>query len=260
MGAAMRCPEILLCLSWVAFLSAPACSRFGPSRDQVYSLLEEKIDDISKVPVKGFHVVAYARWKGKIKKYYGELLAVDQKHVYVLMKKKVRKIDRKDLRKVKVKLYPTPWIGPAIYTLVGVLTCISHGGFLIITMPSWAALGSVTTGLISLENILVLKGKKLRHLFEYARFPQGLPLGFDPAGRKAKASAAPAAREKAKKKPDQKPDPTTRPSPPEPIPARTGPARPAPPGPPARPVPPARPEPSRPPARPEPPGPPATRA
>jgi len=67
-----------------------------------------------------------------------------------------------------------------LWTGIGALSTISHGGFLIITLPMWIIGGSVASGSESrapLEG--VRRWSEWSELRMYARFPQGIPESLD---------------------------------------------------------------------------------
>lgn len=73
--------------------------------------------------------------------------------------------------------------GPlALWTLIGTLSTISHGFFLIITAPVWLISGTISTVNASYEGYFTKKHPDIewwKSVERYARFPQGLPGGVN---------------------------------------------------------------------------------
>lgn len=63
--------------------------------------------------------------------------------------------------------------------ILGTLSSISNGVFLLITAPMWIIGGSLTTRARSFEPIVRYPARELSRFAPFARFPQGLPAGID---------------------------------------------------------------------------------
>ena len=74
------------------------------------------------------------------------------------------------------------WVTLA-WTVAGGLSTISHGFFLIVTAPAWAAVGGTVTAIeFSKGKVRAVPREGLR-LHEFARFPAGMPPGWRDAPR-----------------------------------------------------------------------------
>jgi len=69
--------------------------------------------------------------------------------------------------------------GFAAWTLLGVLSTISHGFFLVLSAPVWIISGSIAGGLESRHMILSYPEHSWGEIVIWSRFPQGLPPGID---------------------------------------------------------------------------------
>jgi hypothetical protein len=105
----------------------------------------------------------------------GELIAVDPATLHVLTVSGLQSVPRSAVRKARLVGYGTTehlWI----WTGVGALSTLSHGGWIVVTLPVWliggsvAASGEAKAAYVPPENFA-----------RFARFPQGLPPSFDPS-------------------------------------------------------------------------------
>ena len=105
----------------------------------------------------------------------GELIAVNDRMLYVLTVSGFRSVPRPAVGKVRLVGYGTAeylWL----WTAVGAVSTISHGRWFYLTLPIWVIGGPVANS----------REKKAAfvppdNFASFARFPQGLPPGFDPA-------------------------------------------------------------------------------
>ena len=155
-------------------LLAGCTSRGTLKRDAHYGDGKATGVELEEVPVMGFNVIVDHGDDSK----RGELLAVDGCFVYVLTDAGSVGIPSKDVETVKVQLYPTTAAaGVVVLTALGTLSTISHGYYLVISLPVW--LGAGIPNAFSLGRA---DDFKIDHasplLFQFARFPQGLPPGW----------------------------------------------------------------------------------
>lgn len=116
----------------------------------------------------------------------GELIAVANESVYVMIESLVV-FPRTDIWDIKLTRFEQEHGGLAMWTVTGTLGTISHGFFLLGTMPLWIISGSISTGNASREPIVHPRSEdgipisvyQLRPLAMYARFPQGLTRSID---------------------------------------------------------------------------------
>jgi len=134
---------------------------------------------IEEVPVHGHEIDLAAFGDGQRYSVSGELLAVDPVAIWVLESTgEVAWVPRADLLDVKIELYDSAATGTAIWTTIGSLTTPSHGLFLIFTLPMWVGTGTAASIGASESNNLVVPLEDIDALYQFARFPQGLPPRF----------------------------------------------------------------------------------
>lgn len=107
----------------------------------------------------------------------GELIAIDDTAYHVLTAGGLRSVPRSSTHRITVVAYGTSPASIAIWASVGGLSTLSHGMFLVFTAPMWAVTGIVAAVGESGAG-LVHDADRAR---AFARLPQGLPPGFDPA-------------------------------------------------------------------------------
>jgi len=159
-------PGLMLALVLLA-----ACTKKGSLRRDAAYGADSTTVEIGEVPVKGFAVVVNHGDDTKA----GELLAVDACFIYVQGEEGSVGIPSKDVESVKVQLYPSTAVsGVVLLTVVGSLSTISHGYYLIFSMPVWLGTGiGSAVSLANRDDIKIDHASPL--LYQFARFPQGLP-------------------------------------------------------------------------------------
>jgi hypothetical protein len=131
--------------------------------------------DVKDVPVKGFET--QVEWEGGPTR-TGELLAIDDRSLYLLIDGEIHPIPRAAVTSVSVELYPShAWVS-AGWAAVGTLSTLSHGFYLVFTAPVWVASGVGTSIYASNSNDVEVPNRELGRLNQFARFPQGLPAGW----------------------------------------------------------------------------------
>jgi hypothetical protein len=129
---------------------------------------------VADIPVKGFSVAISSKGKNRS----GELLAVNPCFVYVLDDEQSIAVPLATVESVNVELYPSHAGAIAGLTALGTASTLSHGVFLIFTAPVWLAVGIPSSVSLADRNDFDLHGSEAPMLFQYARFPQGLPAGW----------------------------------------------------------------------------------
>ena len=107
----------------------------------------------------------------------GELIAIDDDAYHVLTAGGLRSVSRSSPHRITLVAFGTSPGAIAAWASVGGLSTLSHGGFLLLTAPMWAVSGVVAAAKESGAGIL----HEADRARAFARFPQGLPPGFDPA-------------------------------------------------------------------------------
>lgn len=109
----------------------------------------------------------------------GELLVVGGDDVTVLDDMNfVETFPRAQIATARLWKYHRP-DGNGVWGLIGSLTTISHGFFLIFTLPVWIATTSIGAGVDSAAQHLDVPGDDWDELAKWSRFPQGVPPGTD---------------------------------------------------------------------------------
>jgi hypothetical protein len=154
----------------LVFLAIATCNRYGTDRSTGYSGSPAKVD-IMDVPVKGFPIEIETA-HGEVD---GELLAVERDRVYVLTKDGgVSTVTAAETIKATVEVYPSRSAPAIVWTILGTLSTLTHGFFLIFTAPTWAAVG-IGASLEEGEKYVKVEGNDVPKLWQFARYPAGMP-------------------------------------------------------------------------------------
>jgi hypothetical protein len=130
---------------------------------------------IADVPVRGFLIgVDYVdAEKGVGRNVTGELLATDPDHIWIRSWGQVQYVHARDVRRVKIELYQGHAVNAGVWTAVGTLSTLSHGFLLVLSAPIWLITGMTSTVFLANDNDA--ESAPAGPLWQYARFPQGLP-------------------------------------------------------------------------------------
>ena len=120
----------------------------------------------------------------------GELIAVSAESVWVLSGNQGLVIPTATVKKGKLTAYAAQKGPLALWTVLGTLSTISNGWFLIFTAPMWIVGGSLSVGSESRAPERKSPQLSWEELAPYARFPQGMPEGIDLSTLKAKPLTA----------------------------------------------------------------------
>ncbi|MFW6051060.1 MAG: hypothetical protein ACODAU_07790 [Myxococcota bacterium] len=134
---------------------------------------------------RGVHDVPVNGWQVEVKttdgtEVEGELLAVDQGQIYLLLYPPHRLWSgaRASVASVELELYDSKPGAALGWTLVGLATSISHGILALATAPAWLATG-LASALMEWGAARASFGPERWHLLgQYARFPFGPPPGL----------------------------------------------------------------------------------
>ena len=156
----------------IAFMGlGAACTRYGTMDRSKGFTGNETTASLEEVPVRGHEIeIEHA---GKTTS--GELLAIDDMYLYVLTEGRVRAIERRHITQVSVELYASQAGQAGLWTALGTVSTISHGFWLIITAPVWLGAGISVSAGAAATNDLEIHDDRLGPLYQFARFPQGLP-------------------------------------------------------------------------------------
>lgn len=111
----------------------------------------------------------------------GELIAVHNDSVYVLSPSQVDAFPLSDLDSAKLELHRHRVTGYVLASVLGGISTLSHGGFLLFTAPMWLITGiSVSSSVSKQPNVIYFPQTAIDEFRKFSRFPQGLPTGIAP--------------------------------------------------------------------------------
>ena len=116
----------------------------------------------------------------------GELIAVSADSVWLLDQDQALVIPTVSVERGKLTAYAAQKGPLALWTVLGTLSTISNGWFLIFTAPMWIVGGSLSVGSESRAPERKSPQLSWEELAPYARFPQGMPEGIELSRLKAK--------------------------------------------------------------------------
>jgi len=157
-------------------IGTPACAHYPVNRSLGYQGTPMTVQ-VEDVPAKGFHVDVSAK-QGDVS---GELLAVSPEQVYVLTARGMRAVPTAEVHDVSIRLYDSGWGWLAGWTALGTVSTASHGVFLVFSAPLWLVVGISATANASSRSSIPIRGPGLPGLWQFARFPAGLPEGWTDA-------------------------------------------------------------------------------
>ncbi|MBI1807349.1 MAG: hypothetical protein HYR76_09900 [Ignavibacteria bacterium] len=108
---------------------------------------------------------------------WGELIAVSDDTVFVA-DTTLRAITSTEILSARLVTYDGGGL-MGLSVLLGTLSTISNGGFLILTAPMWLIGGSIAATSRSYDPIIDYPAKPLKQFVPFARYPQGLPPNID---------------------------------------------------------------------------------
>lgn len=132
--------------------------------------------DVASVPVRGAQVFVDCRDGSTTQ---GELLAANSQGVIVLEPTDtIADVSADRIDNVEVVLYSSGSGLTAVWTVFGTLSTLSHGYLLFLSAPIWILTGTIASAGSRSESKLDVPVNWLSSLYQFARFPQGLPPGF----------------------------------------------------------------------------------
>jgi hypothetical protein len=160
----------------LALLALAACVKEGSLDRSAPTGRRADHVDVTDVPVKGFNV-SIELLTGP--PFTGELLAIDDTNVYILVDQKTLGIPRGAVQKASIDLMPATGVAAGIWTAAGTASTLTHGYFLVFTAPIWLGAGIPSTvAASSHESYVDAPNPELGRIYQFARFPQGLPVGW----------------------------------------------------------------------------------
>jgi len=135
---------------------------------------------VADIPVRGY--VVTVETQNHLEDCSGELIAVDGRSLYVDDARGRRSVALGKIKKVSLVLFSfgdgtghDRW-GYLAWGLLGSVSTLTHGFFLILTFPAWVATAAVTTALPDDDPRRVVLEEGFTQLWPLARYPQGLPV------------------------------------------------------------------------------------
>jgi hypothetical protein len=165
----------------VALVALASCATYDPrllDRSRGFGGKPVAKVDVGDVPVHGFPAVVVVRDGPDLE---GELLAVGGDRIYVFSENDKRVVTSpwSGVREVRITVAPSrpgePG-GSIVWTVLGTLSTLSHGYYLIITGPIWLLFGIPVSAANTNSVAVEVKADEFhRSLYQFARFPQGPP-------------------------------------------------------------------------------------
>jgi hypothetical protein len=163
----------------LAIAAASGCQarRLGPRSESLGGSLAKGGQKISDVPVRGFPIhVDYTEAETHAdRSVNGELLASDADHIWIESWGAVRYVHAQDVRLLRIELYQGQALAVGVWAGLGTISTLSHGVWLIFSAPIWFITGIAATATLASDNDAEAPPASPRPLWQYARFPQGLP-------------------------------------------------------------------------------------
>ena len=108
----------------------------------------------------------------------GELIAVEPDTMRVLVSTSLVAVPRGEIARAKLWAWDTEKNVPLVWGSLGSLSTLSHGFFLVFSLPAWVITTAVTSATESRASLLTYPDDAWADLVKWARFPQGLPAGI----------------------------------------------------------------------------------
>jgi hypothetical protein len=135
-------------------------------------------------------------WQGKgpeARKSEGELIAVAPDRLVVMTPHGVKEVSTQTISRAFVTGFDPDMKRINSWITGGAISSLSHGVWLVITLPAWIWTGRIATGEALRHAEVSFPDAMWVDFARYARFPQGLPENFDLTALKAKPQIRPPA-------------------------------------------------------------------
>jgi hypothetical protein len=162
-------------LAAVLLLVGAAC--VTPPLDRSGSMGSESEARLQDVPVCGYPV----RLEGPGLDLSGELLAIDERGIWVAAPGKLWVVEAGAVQEVTIEVLPDTTTLAVVTTILGSLSTASHGAWLVASLPLWLATG-IFASLNSASIHQVHTEGAPPAIYQFARFPQGMPRGWPGEG------------------------------------------------------------------------------
>ena len=162
----------------IAFLLLPILIYSGCAASNVPDNWLSEPEDMATNTYGGWITVDYSSNLKEEFRISGELIAISNDSVYVL-NEIFYAISKNDILSARLVCYESNYGKMAPLVLLGTLSTISNGWFLIFTAPMWIIGGTISTATRSHAPIINFPQTDFDEFVPYARFPQGLPKGIN---------------------------------------------------------------------------------
>jgi hypothetical protein len=109
----------------------------------------------------------------------GEFIAVDSQSLYYANESELQTVPLPAISKARIVVYRSQSGQLVGWTVAGSISTVSHGYFIILSLPLWIITGSAFTSACSFEPVIDISHGNWDRARMYARYPTGLPEGFD---------------------------------------------------------------------------------
>lgn len=109
----------------------------------------------------------------------GEFLAVDSQFLYYVNESGLQSVQLSAISKARIVVYRSESGALAGWTVAGSISTVSHGYYLVLSLPLWIIAGSALTATCSFEPVIDIEPGDWDRVRKYTRYPTGLPEGFD---------------------------------------------------------------------------------
>jgi hypothetical protein len=201
-------------MRWLLVLALSAACATAPTNRASNEGDREDGHSVADVPVFGFGAEVTERSGMEAE---GELLAVDAEHVWINGPGGPAPLHRMDIDHVIVWVSgDKSWVGFGVWTLLGTLSSVSNGLFLVFSAPIWLGTGIATSTASSSYNRARFEKPNFTNLWQFARYPQGLPVRLWNCDQHPPMRGIPVPNARWPSPPPEEPEPT--PEEPEPMP------------------------------------------
>ncbi|MDZ7337872.1 MAG: hypothetical protein ONB30_04975 [candidate division KSB1 bacterium] len=108
----------------------------------------------------------------------GELIAIGNDSIYIA-NETFHAIALSSIKSARLVTYKSNAEVMGVLVVLGTLSTIRNGYFLIFTAPMWIIGGCISSAVRSFEPIVDYPKQELSRFVPFARYPQGLPAGID---------------------------------------------------------------------------------
>lgn len=128
----------------------------------------------------GWIEIKYNNVSGAIDRMEGEFISFDHDSVFVLTETgKLEAIAPADIIRAKITTFDAKTRYLGLWAFAGFITTPAQGLLLVATAPGWLLFGAIPTAVHSHTAQMRYPAKSFEDFRKFARFPQGLPEGYE---------------------------------------------------------------------------------